>query len=298
MKSVSHGFFCASMVVLVGLQHPLAQADALTDDMKARFEKALPGVSVRVGDRDQLHLREGDKDVGIVDLGNLREYCRKQSASACENQKQRLTSSEHLRPDGGERQLAPQSVRPIVRPVGFRAAIQKQVARLEQGKSTEEKRKMAESLPMLNDLGPHFVVGWAEDSANSMSPISASRMKSAGLTTSDLDRLGAANLRQEKPAPLEPAGAKYPGIFATHGNDYLSSVLLNEEFWKRVAGAQAGKDLFICLPARDELYVYVPALDTTNRIDFVTLCHGLARDAAPMFSDHVVRRVGQKWLLN
>lgn len=288
----------ASLLALGVLASAPAHADALAADMKARIEKANPGVSVRVEGQDQLHLRKAGKSVGMMDLGNLREICEKHAANLCEEQKQRRVNLQHVLAEADEKPLAPNSVRPIVRPDSYRSAIDTQVARLGQGQSADEKRKMADSLPILNNLGRGFVHGWAEDSADGMVPISASRMKEAGLTTADLARLGSVNLKQERVEPLKPGGARHPGVFATRGNDYLPSVLVDEGFWQRVAGPQAGKDVSVCLPARHELFVHVPALDPSGRVDFAALCRQLAQNAAPMFSDRVVRRVGGQWLLN
>ena len=297
----SHGRGAAASLALLALAalSPLtARADALADDMTARIEKANPGVAVQVQAPDRLVLRRDGKDIGLLDLGNLREICSKHPPSVCEEQKQRRVSARHLIAQNDKRPLAPASIRPIVRPTAYRAAVDAQLPQMTQGKSAEDKRKAAESRPMLNDLGHDFVSGWAEDSADGMSPISASRMKDAGLTVADLDRLGAANLRQEQVAPLQPAGRPYPGVFATRGNDYLPSVLVNEAFWQRVAGAQAARDVAVCMPARHELFVHVPALDPSRTIDFPALCQRLAQNAAPAFSDRVVRRVGGRWLLN
>ena len=148
--------------------------------------------------------------------------------------------------------------------------------------------------PVFRPLGSGLVRTWVEDQPSTMALISPDRMRSAGLTEADLDRLGTDNLKQEDIQPLRAAGAKYPGVFSSTGNNYLASVLLDEPFWKRVAGPQADKDLQLCLPARDELYVYVPELDPSATINFADSCRRLAQNA-PTFSDRVIHRKGGRW---
>ncbi len=289
------GIAVSALAGLLAAGPALAAGDSLAQDMTSRLEKE--GYAVQQEGRDQLRLKRDGKDVGMVDLGNLREICSKQPQS-CETQKQRRVGMQREAQDKTNAKLAPQEVRVIVRPDGYRAAIENQMRAFAQGKSAEEKRKIAEALPMLRDLGPGFVIGWAQDSANGISPISATQMKEAGLTAADLERLGGANLRHEKVDTLQSAGDKFPGVFVSHGNDYLSNVLVDDAFWRRVAGAQADNAAAACLPARHELFVYVPALDPQRRVDFDNLCRRLAQNAAPAFSDRVVRRKDGRWLFN
>lgn len=273
-------------------------ADPLAQDMKQRLEQASTGVAVRIEGPDQLRVLRDGKPAGVLDLGNLRQVCAKVSGSDCERQKQRLAtlSIQALAPAGAS--LQADSVRPIVRPTAYRSAIDAQLAQVVKSQPGVDRQKATESAPLLMDLGPDFVHGWAEDSEHGMRPISATRMKEARLSAEDLARLGSANLQRETVTPVRPAGDKYPGVLSTRGNDYLPSVLVDEAFWRRVAGPLADKNVTVCLPARHELVIYDPAQDTSGATDFKALCQRLAQNAAPSFSTRVVRRAERRWLLN
>jgi hypothetical protein len=152
---------------------------------------------------------------------------------------------------------------------------------------------------LFRPLGKHFTVGWAQDAPNSMVLVSTADTKASGLSTAELDKIGAANLLKEKTDPLAPTDSKkYPGVFSTQGNDYLSSVLVDEPFWKQVAGPYANEDVAICLERRNQLVVYVPRLDPAKAINFTHLCERLAQSVTPPFSGVAVWRSKGKWQLN
>lgn len=276
---------------------PATAADALAQDMKARIEKSDPALSVQIEGQDRLVIKKDGKSAGLMDLANLREICAKSTPAVCADQKQRRVDLQGRANAVGGPAFSREALRLVVRPVGYGQAVERQLARMAQGGSASEQAKVRESVPVLRPLGPHFLKAWVQDSAQGMTPVSTATMKDSGLSTAELDRLGADNLRLEQVAALKPLG-KAPSVLSSEGNDYLPSVLVDEAFWQRVAGPHAQEDVAVCLPARHELMVYVPALDTSKSIDFPKMCAAMAQSAAPTFSDRVIRRANRQWLLN
>lgn len=273
----------------------LAADDGLAQDMKSRFEKQ--GLTVRIVGRDRLDLTQGGQNVGTVFLGNLRDICARQGATACEDAKVRRVQGQREATGSDHDRVTAAQVRAVVRPTGYLRAVEEQMLQMSQGKTPEERHKLREGTPISRSLGPDFVVAWVQDTGNNMLAISASSLKASGLSQDELERVGTANLRHEQIRPLV-ADANHPGIYVAEGNDYLSSVLIDEPFWQRVAGPLAAKDVSVCMPARHELFVYVPSLDPKGRVNFTNACRALAQNAAPTFSDRVVRRVNGRWLFH
>jgi hypothetical protein len=288
-----------ALLVLWALAYaaPATAADALAQDMKARLEKSDPALSVQIEGQDRLVLKKDGKNAGMMDLANLREICAKSTPAVCADQKQRRVELQGQANALGRPPFSREALRLVVRPAGYGQAVERQLARVAQGGSASEQAKVRESVPMLRSLGPYFVMAWVQDFAQAMTPVSIAAMKESGLSTAELDRLGADNLRLEQVTPLKPLG-KAPSVLSTEGNDYLSSILVDEAFWQRVAGPHAQEDVAVCLPARHELMVYVPALDASKGIDFPKMCAAMAQSAAPTFSDRVIRRANRQWLLN
>jgi hypothetical protein len=256
-------------------------ADALAADMKARLEKAYPNITVEIKPADdQLQLLNQGKMVAAANLINLREICQNRPQNDCEKQKQLFVAAvgdalNNTKSDA----FSTQNLRLIVRPADYQQTIGPNF--------------------LFRPLGKHFIVGWAQDTASSMSPVSVAEMKASGLSTAELDKISAANLVREKTDPLkQPASKDYPGVFSTQGNDYLPSVLADEPFWKRVAGPYADEKVAICLPRRNQLAVYVPRLDPAKVVDFTRLCQNLAHSATPTFSNVAVWRINGKWQLD
>jgi hypothetical protein len=247
---------------------------------------------------DQLQVFKDGQRTGLVDLRNLREFCAKQPAAACDAQKARSASiSGEATAGGADAPALKDQLRLIVRPAGYRQAVEAQLAQMARDKSAQERGKISASMPLLRPLGAAFVIGWAKDTPNGMSPLSEAEIRKTGLAQAEMERISAANLLREAIAPMHPASARFPGVHATAGNDYLPSVLADEAFWTRVAGPLAAMEVSICLPARHELYVYVPQQDPARQVDFARLCGNLARDTAPTFFTRPIPRVGGKWQL-
>ena len=263
--------------------------------MKSRFEKQ--GLTVRIVGRDRLDLTQRGQTVGTVFLENLRDICARQSATACEDAKVRRVQGQREVTGGDHDRVALAQVRTVVRPTSYLRAIEKQLRQTNPSNTPEEQRKLREGTPISRPLGPDFVVALVQDTGNNMLAISASSLKTSDLSQGELERVGTANLRHEHIRPLV-ADADHASIYVTEGNDYLSSVLIDEPFWHRVAGPLAGKDVSVCMPARHELFVYVPSLDPKGGVNFTNACRALAQNAAPTFSDRVVRRVNGRWLFN
>jgi len=286
---------------LYALTHgPAWSADALAEDMKMQIEKTYPNIFVKIETSDdRLDLYENEKVVSVIYLSNLRKICQKSDPATCLAQKKSfITMNAQLLGKIKDDDFSRQNLRLVVRPADYKKAIESQLKKIAQSTPDLEKEKLFQSVPFLRSLGNNFFIGWAQDSPVSMMLISEAQMKKHGLSVSEMDEIGSTNLMQEKIIPIQPASKEYPSIFATHGNDYLSSVLVSEPFWKKVGEAYSDKEVAICLPKRDELFVYIPELDPAHAIDFSRLCSKLAQDAAVTFSDVMIRRVGGKWLLN
>lgn len=290
--------FLSALLALCCLQlSPAQAADALAQDMKARLQRSDPALDIVIEAPDRLRLHKAGEDLGVVELGNLREICAKQPGAVCEQQKQRRVALQTQVEDLTSERIPLSELRLVVRPADFQASVQRQLETLAQGKSAAERAKLMESGPVLRPLGAHFSKGWVRDSELGMALLSPAQVRSSGLTEGELDRIGAANLEREEIDPLT-AQDGYPGVFATQGNDYLPSALVDEALWQRVAGRHGRSDAAVCLPARHELLVYLPELDPKRRVDFEAMCTTMAQGAAPTFSSRVVRRSGGRWQLD
>lgn len=274
---------------------PLASGwaqDRLAADMMKRLNQRYPDLEVRLEDADRIDLLEGGKSIAVLDLGNLREICRK-NVDACEEQKvRRIDLVKQLRDGKSGFQLA--KVRAVLRPAAYVEGIRRQFEEMKRGKSADEIAKIEESLPVHRPFGSAFVRMWVQDHPTGMSPVSADELKRGKLSVEDLDRASAANLLQEEVPALEQTKA-HPALWVSAGNDYVGSVFLDEALWRRVAGARAGEEVAACLPERHMLIAYFPRLDPRREIDVVRLCRRAATDGAPSFSEHVLRRINDNW---
>jgi hypothetical protein len=283
------------LLLLAGGLAPLASAwaqDRLATEMMKRVKQRYPDLEVRLEDADRIELLEAGKGIATLDLGNLREICRK-NADACEEQKaRRIDLVAQLR--GGKSGFQLAKVRAVLRPTTYAEGIRQQFDDMKRGKSADEIAKIEESLPLQRPFGSAFVRMWVQDFPTGMSPVSADELKRAKLGVEDLDRASAANMLQEEVPALEQTKA-HPALWVSAGNDYVGSVFLDEALWRRVAGARARDEVAACLPERHTLIAYFPRLDPRREVDIVQLCRRAATDGAPSFSGHVLRRINDNW---
>lgn len=270
--------------------------DALALDMKARIEQRFPHLKVEPDGNDRLLVKQDGKTVAVPQLGNLRDIC-SSDATACETQKNirlqmlaDMLNPKHELPGSA-------SVRSVVRPVSYKRAVEQQLAKFKENKTGLDAAAVDDAVPLMEPLGSHFVRMWVRDTPTGMFPISKAQLKELRTTVSELDRISSDNLQMEKIASLMVSKV-HPAIYNSSGNDYVSSVLIDAALWKRVAKGLSGEEVSVCFPARIALVAYFPQFDTEKRVDFAALCRALSEQAAPQFSDHVVRRVGDNWLID
>jgi hypothetical protein len=265
-------------------------------DMKARIENRFPQYKVELDGRDQMIVRQDGKTVAVPQMGNLRDVCSNNPAD-CERHKEiRL----QLLADMGKAQTQGpglDAIRQVVRPAGYKATVERQFAALKQGKTGLDATKVEESMPLMLPLGPHFVRLWVADMPTGMQPLSQADLLKMAPTQALWNEAGSRNLRQEN-VPVLVASKQSAALFIASGNDYVSSVLLDEPLWARVAQGMARHDAQVCVPERVSLIAYFPHLDSQGKIDFAALCAAMARDAAPTFSGRVIRRSRDNWQLD
>jgi len=269
--------------------------DALTGDMVQRLRRAYPSLEVRVRSADLLEMFEGGKSVLQLDLGNLRAICAARP-SDCEAQKDRrvqfvATARSDRRPP-----FALGDVRAVLRPADYLANVRQQFERMGKPNTPDEAAKLESSMPVSAPFGAGFVRMWVQDSPTGMSPLSRARVEEQKLTTADLDRASAENMRNEAVPPLRQS-PQHPALWFSIGNDYVSSVMVDEALWKRVAGALAGREVAVCFPEREALLAYFPHLDPKGDIDPVQLCRNAASRGAVPFSNQSIRRINDNWNL-
>lgn len=267
--------------------------DALSSDLVSRLRQRYPGLDIRAEGTETVTVREGGKEVAILDLGNLRAICA-QDAQACEEQKRRRVEMVGQMRDKQMPGFSLASVRAVVRPAGYVEAVRRQFDEMKRGKPADEARKIDEAMPISRPLGRGFVRMWVQDSPGGMSPLSQRDLDREKLSLQALDRASTANLQQEEVPPLE-ATRLHPSVWVSGGNDYVSTVWLDEPLWRRVADKLAGEDAVTCVPERHVLIAYFPRLDPRKEIDPARLCRQAADRAPVAFSDQPVPRINDNW---
>jgi hypothetical protein len=293
LRSAAIAAIAACLAVLASAVAAGAAADdALTGEMLRALGARYPKYQFKSEADDRIGIYEAGKWIGVLDLANLRDICRTQGAAKCEEQKNNRVAMALGTP--ASESFSRNAVRAVVRPAAYIATLRRQFSGLMQGKPADEVAKIEQSIPFTRPLSKHFVRVWVQDSPNGMAPISIHQVEKEKLDPAELDRLSLENMKGEQ-VPLLAPTKLHPSIWISEGNDYVSSVLVDQGLWARVAGDRAKDNATVCFPLRQLMIAYFPKLDPENEVDVSKLCNHFAEKYAPAFVAEPVRRIGDNW---
>jgi uncharacterized protein YtpQ (UPF0354 family) len=262
----------------LALDEACAFADSLTDRVVAAFGRENPQLQATVKSDDEIHLTAPIGQVTVF-LDRVRGECQKQPENCDAIIKQLVTSTAITSASPDNMKFDPESIYPVVRPVG---SLQATIG----GDAT----RVFVSRPYISGA----VLLYAIDMPRAVRFVNASDLEHSGLTIDALDKIAFSHVSRLAPLKLERMSGA-PGLWAGIARDgYGTSRLFDPKFWDTLE-TTAGGTVAVALPTRD--WLLAARLDDPQAIARLrTVAARVVAGEPTGVTSALVRRDGRSWI--
>jgi len=216
--------------------------EASTREVATSLRAALPGFTVEIVDRLQIHMKNDAGQESTAYLDNAyNQYLGDPDARQKIIDTMVAAFAESAAAETAP--LNPENIVPIIKDRGWIAEIRKNVAK----RSDKDA-----DIQVFEDFNDELVIVYAEDTPTSMRYFGPDDLDKAGIKRDQLRALAVENLRRILPGIERHDGELYSML--TAGGNYESSLLLLDDIWTGENFKVEG-DIVIAVPARDLLLV-------------------------------------------